>query len=292
MNLRLTLPDDVAQRLQAAAAQRGIPAETLVAAVLRDCLSLPMESLEALIARLALGEAGAQDEAAFQQDLDAGLAPLLGHTRLQDPFAMAFTVVFEHWHLGDRNYPAFAVGDEARLAFELDPRVVESVEDGDEERVEQLGDAEYQVVGRVLRQYPDGIRSTFPVLSAAWLRCYCPHSAAARLPVGTMVRLVGRLALDHYRWALCLDQYPDPPDLFYGVRVTRVRDVRIPARFIRRPGRSVSYPAAVSFGAYAPEDVVEVGRVGGSGVDPAFSLLDLVLLPPGAGPAHPTFIRG
>ena len=32
---------------------------------------------------------------------------------------MKLTAVFEHWHLGDGNHPAFAVGDEVRLSFEL-----------------------------------------------------------------------------------------------------------------------------------------------------------------------------
>jgi hypothetical protein len=34
-------------------------------------------------------------------------------------FSMHFTVLFEHWHLGDGNYPAFSRGDTARLPFEL-----------------------------------------------------------------------------------------------------------------------------------------------------------------------------
>src|SRR5438128_12297366 len=29
---------------------------------------------------------------------------------------MKLTAVFEHWHLGDGNYPALAVGDEVRLS--------------------------------------------------------------------------------------------------------------------------------------------------------------------------------
>jgi hypothetical protein len=33
---------------------------------------------------------------------------------------MKLTVVSELWHLGDGNYPAFAVGHEARLSFEPD----------------------------------------------------------------------------------------------------------------------------------------------------------------------------
>ena len=203
---------------------------------------------------------------------------------------MVLTVVFEHWHLGDGNYPAFAVGDEARLSFELDASVVEAVGDDVVESVRQLSDAEYEVVGRVIRRYPDGASSTFPVVEAGWLRFYCPAGGAPGLAVGTKARLRGQLALDHYQWVESLGHYPDPPDLFYGVRVTRVREVRIPDGFVQRSAGSLAHPTTVAPGEYAPGDVREVAAVGEEGGDPAFSLLDLELLPPGAGPARPTFI--
>ncbi len=202
---------------------------------------------------------------------------------------MQITVVFEHWHLGDGNYPAFAVGDEARLSFELDASAVECVGDGAGDIVDQVKDAEYVIVGRVIRQYPDGASSSFPVVEAGWLRFYCPTSCAAGLPVGTTVRFQGRLALDHYQWVECLDRYPEPPDLFYAVRVARVREVRIPTRFVQRRGKSLTYPTTVAPGEYAPEDVRDVALVSAETDGPTFSLLDLTVLPIGAGPGQPAF---
>jgi hypothetical protein len=204
---------------------------------------------------------------------------------------MNLTVVFEHWHLGDGNYPAFAIGDEARLSFELDVTTAETVEAELAERVDQVRDAEYEIVGRVIRHYPDGVSSTFPVLEADWLRFYCPASSIAGLAVGTKVRMRGRLALDHYQWVEFLERYPDAPDLFYGVRVSRVRQVEIPERFVHRSARSVSHPTAAGPDEYEAAAVRDVPAVSEDSVGPAFSLLDLTILPAGAGPTHPTFIE-
>jgi hypothetical protein len=131
--------------------------------------------------------------------------------------------------------------------------------------------------------------SPIRVLKADWLRFYCT-TPAAQLPVGTRVRLRGRFALDHYQWVEFLDRYSDPPDLFYGVRVDRIRQVQIPERFVQRSGASRSYPTAVSPGAYGPEHTREVRTVNDDEQWPAFSLLDLKVLPNGAGPVRPTFL--
>lgn len=54
---------------------------------------------------------------------------------------MDVTAIFEHWHLGDGNYPAFSVGDEVRLSFELDRAVVEPAPVDARPGVEHEGDA-------------------------------------------------------------------------------------------------------------------------------------------------------
>jgi hypothetical protein len=58
---------------------------------------------------------------------------------------MQITVVFEHWHLGDGNYPACSVGDEARLSFELSAASVEPVSEAVAESVRQVHDADYEI---------------------------------------------------------------------------------------------------------------------------------------------------
>ncbi len=203
---------------------------------------------------------------------------------------MPFSVVFEHWHLGDGNYPAFAAGDETRLSFELGVASIELVDETVEDEVRQIRDAEYVIVGRVIRQYQDGVSSMFPVVEAGWLRFYCPSSATATLAVGSRVMLRGQLALDHYLWVENLDRYSDPPDLFYAVRIARVRRVHIPEQFIHRSGTSLSHPTAVAPDKYSMDDVRDVPCVSDDADGPSFSLLDLELLPPGTGPLRPGFL--
>jgi hypothetical protein len=202
------------------------------------------------------------------------------------------TVVFEHWHLGDGNYPAFAVGDEARLSFELQVVDVEVVHETTEDQISPLRDAEYEIVGRVIRRYAELDSSPFPVVEAGWLRFYCPSRIAEDLTVGSKVRLRGTLALDHYRWVEFLERYPNPPDLFYGVRVTRVRQVQIGERFVQRSAHGIGLPTAVGPDDYTSAEVRDVPAVGGESGGPAFSLLDLAILPSGSGPTRPSFFDG
>ncbi len=203
---------------------------------------------------------------------------------------MNLTAVFEHWHLGDGNYPALAVGDEARLSFELDIQSIELVPPETPDAVAQVRDAEYRITGRVIRRYDDGVGTTFAVLEAGWLRFYCPSARAATLPVGSCVRLLGTLALDHYLWVEFLDRYPDPPNLFYNLRVARIRRVVIPERFVRRGPKSVSYPTCLPPERYGPDGYENVPVVEESEHGPAFSLIDFELLPVGSGPERPTFV--
>jgi hypothetical protein len=202
---------------------------------------------------------------------------------------MQLTIVFEHWHLGDGNYRAFAVGEDARLSFELHVDSFEVVSQEIDEQISQVRDAEYEIVGRVIRQYGDVDSSRFPVLEAGWLRFYCPHNFAPDLELGTMVRLRGVLALDHYQWVEFLEEYPNPPDLFYGVRVTRVRQVKIPERLIQRSAHGMGHPTSVGPDDYMPQQPREVRAVGDESDGPAFSLLDVEVLPSGEGPKRPSF---
>ena len=63
------------------------------------------------------------------------------------------------------------------------------------------------------------------------------------------------MALDHYIWVEFLPSYPDPPDLFYKLRVSDICRVRIPERFIVRSGLTVSVPTRVSPKECGPDDV-------------------------------------
>jgi len=76
---------------------------------------------------------------------------------------MQLTTVFEHWHLGDGNYPAFAVGQEARLSFELDVTSAELADEATHDELRQLRDAEYEV--DMIRH--DNERPSFSLLDLA-----------------------------------------------------------------------------------------------------------------------------
>ena len=203
--------------------------------------------------------------------------------------SMKLTAVFEHWHLGDGNYPPLSIGDEVCLSFEVNTHAIEPAPPDAPEAVEQLRDAEYEITARVIRSYGDGIGSRFAVFEAAWFRFYCPCQAAAALVAGDRVRLRGNVALDHYLWVEFLERYPDPPDLFYNLRVTRVRRIIIPDRFIRRGEKSLSYPVSLAPKHYEPAAHEDVQTVEESVEGPAFSLIDFELLPAGSDPKRPTF---
>ena len=203
---------------------------------------------------------------------------------------MKLTAVFEHWHLGDGNYYAFAVGDEVRLSFELDIDQMKLTSPDAPVSFEQIHDAEYAVTARVIRRYADGIDSAFPVLDAGPLRFYVPSSLASDLPPDTMVCLRGIFALDHYLWVEFLDRYADAPDLFYDVRVVRIRRITIPERFVRRAERSLSFPTSLRPEDYVCQGYEEVPRVEERSDRPSFSLIDFETLPAGTlVSARPTF---
>ena len=202
---------------------------------------------------------------------------------------MQITVVFAHWHIGDGNYPPFGVGDEGRLSFELSSRWVETVPEREPDGLRQLRDAEYDIVGRVIRQYDADTDSGLTVIDADGFRFYDAGGWTRDFPVGARIRLHGRLELDHFRWVENLDAYPDPPDLFYGVRVVRVREVQIPERFVHRSSKTLSHPSTLSPDDYTAADVRDVAAVSADD-GPAFSLLDLELLAPGDGLQRLTFL--
>lgn len=200
---------------------------------------------------------------------------------------MQITVVFEHWHLGDGNYPAFARGDTACLSFEMDIADIVAIQDV-RPHLMRVEDAEYECVARVVRLYPDGVNSHFAVFETDGFRFYSPHSLAATLRVGDLEKMTGRLALDHYLWVEFLDRYADPPNLFYVVSIDRIRHVRIPERFIQRTGRNLSSPTALNKSDYG-DGTMDVSRVDEGDDVASFSLFDLTIAGERSEAQKPTF---
>src|SRR5690242_6818889 len=166
---------------------------------------------------------------------------------------MPLTVLFEHWHLGDGNYPAFSRGDSARLAFELYASRCETPRRTESPSLDQIRDCDYRATARIIRTYDRG-NSQFAVLEADWLRFYCTDGAVAEHAVGELVAVEGQLALDHYMWVEFLDRYPNTPDLFYNVIVERIRRVRIAERFVSRSDEALAYPTSLDSSNYGPAD--------------------------------------
>jgi hypothetical protein len=154
------------------------------------------------------------------------------------------TAVFESWHIGDGNYPPLHRGQIVRLSFELQARRLSSVKGSLPPGFIHAGEARYSGVGIVLRHYAtDG--DEVAIIEAGSLRFYVNGPKAKELRPEGRVQFEGTLQLDHYLWVEFLGRYADPPDLFYNLRVQRIRKVGIPERFVSRHATGMSYPTTV-----------------------------------------------
>lgn len=186
---------------------------------------------------------------------------------------MKLTALFEAWHIWDGNYPPLTRGQLVRLAFELQvarltalsARVTPVMEHGD--------GADYRILAQLIRVYGRG-EDRFAVFDTGAFRFYVDRRDAASRSPGTWVELEGTLALDHYLWAEFLDQYSNPPNLFYTLRVDRIRRIPIPESEIARGERGgKAMPTRVS-----PEEfraVEELETMEGQTFDEEFYLIDL-----------------
>jgi hypothetical protein len=184
---------------------------------------------------------------------------------------MHVTAIFESWHVPDGNYPPLSRGQLVRLSFELQPTALVSCHGPAVVRLEHQGDAEYSGVARVLRRY-QGEGSPLVVLDAGALRFYVYSPEAEPLAPGDWVEFAGTILLDHYIWVEYLRTYPEPPDLFYNLRVTRIRKVAVPERFISRHERGKALPTRVGPADF--EIVEELETMRGQPFDEEFFVID------------------
>ena len=172
---------------------------------------------------------------------------------------MQLTAIFESWHIGDGNYPPLHRGQLVRLSFELHSTQLTPIQRPAQSDFSHVGDARYVGSGQVLRHYAnDG--DEIAIIEAGTLRFYVNGPKASKLRPGAAVQFEGTLLLDHYIWVEFLADYPDPPDLFYNLRVVRIRKVGIPDAFVRRHAKSLSYPTTVApadFGAVEELETME-----------------------------------
>jgi len=107
---------------------------------------------------------------------------------------------------------------------------------------------------------------------------------------GDSVEGSGRLLLDHYIWVEFLSSYPDPPDLFYQLWVTRIRSVRIPESFVTRREKGKSYPASLGHEEYSAGSTEVVKRMDDTKGDEVFFLVDFDDRNVGETKVPPTFL--
>ena len=157
---------------------------------------------------------------------------------------MELTAVFESWHVGDGNYPPLQRHQLVRLSFELHPRRLLGVVGDTTPLLQHRGDAEYAGRGMVLRRYGDP-ETPIAVIETGAFRFFISAPEAEALVPGALIEFEGTLFLDHYVWVEFLDRYADPPDLFYNLRVTRIRKVQIPDHFIKRSTKGKALPTHV-----------------------------------------------
>jgi len=173
------------------------------------------------------------------------------------------TAIFETWHIGDGNYPPLRTNQLVNLSFELQPDSLSSPASPNKEKFEKITDAEYDFSGTVLKVYLDPPDNQIIVIQAAGFRFYV-NSIPQGSPVlraGDKCQGRGRLLFDHYIWVEFLSGYEDPPDLFYRLRVTRLRSVKISEKFIPRHPTGMSGQTSLDQDGYSTADISEVERM-------------------------------
>ncbi len=189
---------------------------------------------------------------------------------------MQLTAVFESWHIGDGNYPPLNVGKKVNLSFEMETERLELAKVGQQETLTHLGNAEYQFCGEILRIYDTEGSQHLIVIKALDFCFYLESADLTDIPLKTGTRVFGQgtLLLDYYIWVEFLKNYPNPPNLFYNLKVTRIRKVNTPEKYIDRGEKGTSYPTRLSPKDYTDADVEEIETMEGQPFTTEFYLVD------------------
>lgn len=187
---------------------------------------------------------------------------------------MKLTAVFENWHIGDGNYPPLHRGQLVSLSFELEPRSLEETSEDKPEEFSDRGDAEYRFCGRVLKVYENEGDGVITIVESAGFRFYVLLHDSTRYAPATRVAGRGTLLLDHYIWVEFLDEYADPPNLFYNLRVSRIRKVQTPEQFITRHDKGNAMPTRLAPNDYSEADVEELETMDGQSFSEEFYIID------------------
>jgi hypothetical protein len=189
---------------------------------------------------------------------------------------MNLTAVFESWHIGDGNYPPLSKGEFVNLSFELEPRKMEEVNLGASEGFEHLGKGEYRWCGTVLKVYEGEGGGTVVIIRTGDFSFYLLSQESDSYVQGRRYSGEGTLLLDHYSWVEWLDEYEDPPDLFFKLSVERILKVNIPEKFVARHETGKSFPTLILPEDYSASDVEEIDTMEGQPFDEEFYIIDFI----------------
>jgi hypothetical protein len=186
------------------------------------------------------------------------------------------TAVFEIWHIGDGNYPPLHRNQLVNLSFQVEPHSLARLASPKQGRFDQIEDAEYSFAGTVLKVYDDPPTNRIAVVEAGDFRFYMDSFPpdAPRLKECDWIEGDGRLLLDYYIWVEFLSSYQDPPNLFYPLRVTKIRSVKIPNTFVSRTDNVASAPASLSHENYSTATICEIEGMPNIEEDWLFYLVD------------------
>jgi hypothetical protein len=192
---------------------------------------------------------------------------------------MKLTAIFETWHISDGNYPPLAVDSEVRLAFQISlPGIhlnLAEMDDDEQDQFEHHELAEYSFCARLVRVYEQPPEIPLGIFETNGFRFYIEHTEVPSLRRGRRYSGTGSLLLDYYIWTEFLENYDDPPDLFFNLRVTRILRASIPERFIRRTKNAIGLPTRVSNAELSKNDISEVSSMVEHGSGFGFYVLDL-----------------
>ncbi|MDH3974549.1 MAG: hypothetical protein OEV42_09765 [Deltaproteobacteria bacterium] len=186
---------------------------------------------------------------------------------------MILEAIFESWHIGDGNYPPLKTGDKVNLSFELEERGIKTITETNEYFMRSQGNADYEFSGIVLRNYGQENNEYILVVDTGGFKFYICSNKVSEFKAGDQVAGEGTLLLDHYIWVEFLNDYKNPPDLFYNLTVDQIRKVKIPEKFIYRHKNGKSMPTRVDMNEANDIEIEELKTMEGQPFDEEFYIV-------------------
>lgn len=185
---------------------------------------------------------------------------------------------FEEWYLGDGTYPPLRKGQNVNLSFYINPTVL-SLTTRTNLEFKQNQNSDYSYRGQVIKSYTSEEGSQLNIIDCGQFKFFVEEgSNIPKLNEGQFIEGHGMLLIDYYMWVENLGDYHNAPDIFFNLRVDRIRKVKIPERFINRNGNSMSYPSSLSPADYSDKDLVEIEDMRQDNGHSSFYLLDLATI--------------